>query len=140
MYKREEFYRGTALGSEQRSMPAAFYNEMRLLYQRNETECVFVPVRALQYMAVIDNEEVIFVDIHFRRVIEFSWQAFKPQSRSGLNCPVEYECTWYNRKAADTMLRMPTEFSAAVHRQLQRLRKQEKSSDSKLLSFPLENQ
>ncbi|MEE9328387.1 MAG: hypothetical protein V3U71_13960 [Cocleimonas sp.] len=48
---------------------------------------MFVPIRSMQYMAVIDREEVIFVYAHRREVIEFTWRRFNPQERNSLEDP-----------------------------------------------------
>jgi len=74
MQEIESFERGEELGSEPRKLPAETYNTMRLLLDYSDSSCVFVPIRSMQYMAVIDREEIIFVDAIFaRRSIEFSW-------------------------------------------------------------------
>lgn len=106
MQEIESFERGEELGSEPRKLPAETYNTMRLLLDYSDSSCVFVPIRSMQYMAVIDREEIIFVDAIFaRRSIEFSWHQFKPQKRSNLTDPVSYSFTYYNKKALETMKR-----------------------------------
>lgn len=125
----ESFVRGEALGSEQRLLPAAVYNEMILLFHRRAGSCLFVPIRSMQYMAVIDNEEVIFVDSQRRTTIEFSWQKFTPQTRSSLDDPVTYEFVYYNKKALETMKRAQVEFAKFIHQMNEREIDQNKDSD-----------
>lgn len=138
MYQRESFYRGKTLGSESKCLPGPIYNEMRLLYQRSGKSCLFVPIRSMQYMAVIDDEEIIFVDSQRKRVIEFSWQKFSPQSRNSLEDPVPYEFVYYDTQALKTMLRAQGEFSLCIHQMTERKQAQQKpkKSDHTVLKFP----
>ena len=62
MGQKEVFYRGKKIGHEDRMLPAVTYNAMRLLIDYSDESSVFLPIRSMQYMAVIDHEEVIFVD------------------------------------------------------------------------------
>ena len=123
MNEKESFYRGDELGSEIRSLPAETYNTMRLLLDFSDTSCVFVPVRSMQYMAVIDKEEVIFVDgLKAKKVIELTWKSFKPQERENLIDPVSYSFTYYDEVAIETMKRLQWEFDKALHVQYDRLK------------------
>lgn len=110
MHTKETFYRGAALGNEPRSLPAATYNLMRLLFQHCGESCLFVPVRSMQYQAIIDQSEIIFVDAYRRTVVEFAWQKFNPQSRNSLTDPVPYQFVYYDKQALETMPRMQGEF------------------------------
>lgn len=121
----ESFVRGEALGSESHTLPATIYNEMILLFHRSGGSCLFVPIRSMQYMAVIDNEEVIFVDSQRRKLVEFSWQKFSPQTRTSLEDPVSYEFVYYDMKAIETMKRAQMEFSKFIHQMSERLHEQE---------------
>ncbi len=121
MQKKESFNRGEALGHKARMLPAETYNAMRLLLDYSDASCVFVPIRSMQYMAVIDQEEVIFVDaVSARRSIEFSWQQFKPQQRSSLTEPVAYRFTYYDVKAIETIKRAQGEFNRFVQQMIDR--------------------
>lgn len=61
-------------------------------------------------MAVIDDEEVIFINGHRRSFIEFAWKYFKPQQRKSLSDPVPYEIVFYDQEAAEAMQYIQTEF------------------------------
>ncbi len=136
MKQTEEFSRGKALGFENKLLPSETYNAMRLLLDYSESSCVFVPIRSMQYMAVIDKEEVIFVDaVSARRSIEFSWQYFKPQLRSTLTEPVSYQFTYYDTKAIETMKRAQGEFNKFVHLLLSRTKAQLQPSKDNILPF-----
>jgi len=115
MSDKEIFHRGEEIGFEQRFLPAETYNTMRLLLDYSDAPCVFVPIRSMQYMAVIDYEEVIFMDaISARRSIEFSWQYFKPHERSSLTEPVQFRLAFYDLKALETMKRLQWEFDKGL--------------------------
>jgi hypothetical protein len=68
----------------------------------------------MQYLAIIDNEEIVFVDGLIPRTIEFSWQSFRPQARENLLDSVNYECVIYELKANQTMQRLAGEFFTAL--------------------------
>ena len=115
MYYSESFHRNKALGSKPRTMPALQYNEMRLLFQRCGQSCLFIPIRTLQYLAVIDHEEVIFVDSMRKAYVEFAWRKFIPQTRSSLDDVVPYDFVYYEPKALETIMRVQGEFAQAIH-------------------------
>lgn len=134
MGEKESFYRGDELGSEARSLPAGTYNTMRLLLDYSETSCVFVPVRSMQYMAVIDKEEVIFIDgLKAKKVIELAWKSFKAQDRENLVDPVSYSFTYYDEIAIETMKRLQWEFDKAIHIQYERLKEKLPATDADVI-------
>lgn len=138
MTQYESFYRDKPLGSELRNLPASQYNAMRLLLDFSGKPCVFVPIRTLQYLAVIDREEVIFVDSQVKTAIEFAWRWFQPQARNTLTQPVQYTFEYYHPKALDTMKRAQGEFFQHVQLLASRLRQQEKpvANARKVVRFP----
>lgn len=133
---KEIFGRRQAVAATDRALPSDTYNAMRLLLDYSDDSCVFVPIRSMQYMAVIDHEEVIFVDaISARRLVEFSWQDFRPQDRNSLTEPVLYRFVCYDEKAEETMKRAQVEFSKSVHDQLRNKRKN--ATSIKVAPIPL---
>jgi len=58
----EIFFRRKETAREQVSLPAPLFNRCQLLLNRAATAHVFVPVRSMQFQAVIDSDEIIFVD------------------------------------------------------------------------------
>ena len=113
-YAAESFERGPELARAPSSLPAATYNLTRILLAASKAGCVFVPMRGMQYMAVVDAEEVIFVDSQFKRWVEVSWRAFKPQARAALDEAVAYQAVFYTAQGADTQRRLQGEFHAAL--------------------------
>jgi hypothetical protein len=76
--------------------------------------CVFVPIRSMQVLAVLDHEEFIFVDRERRRWVEIAWQHFRPGERAALDAPVAYEAVYYSPEAHETMKRLQGEFLKAL--------------------------
>lgn len=134
----ESFYRDNTVGSEPRLLPAEQYNAMRLLLDFSGKPCVFVPVRTMQYMAVIDHEEVIFVDSQNKTDVEFAWRWFQPQVRESLSDPVPYTLEYYKPRALENMRRMQGEFFQHVQILAGRMRQQESTvkPEQKVVSFP----
>lgn len=109
----ERFYREQELARVPAFLPAATYNLAHTLLAR-AGQCLFVPIRSLQYMAVLDAEEFIFVDSQNKAWIELAWQHFRPQARSALDERVPFEVVHYLPNAAETMKRLPGEFLKAL--------------------------
>jgi hypothetical protein len=104
------FERGDEIRRERRQLPAEHYNKIRLLYSRTGGEPLFVPMRGMQYLAIVDSEEIVFVDGQGPRVIEVSWQAFRASEREDLRDPVNYTCIYYHEKGIPAMSRLQGEF------------------------------
>ena len=121
----ERFYREQEIARLPGFLPAATYNLAHTLLARAGT-CLFVPIRNLQYMAVLDAEEFIFVDSQNKAWVELAWQHFRPQVRSALDERVPFEVVHYLPQAAETMKRLPGEF----HRALQLISDRQKSEMS----------
>jgi len=109
----ERFYREQEIARLPDFLPAATYNLAHTLLAR-AGKCLFVPIRSLQYMAVLDAEEFIFVDSQNKAWVELAWQHFRPQARSALDERVPFEVVHYLPQAAETMKRLPAEFLKAL--------------------------
>ena len=114
MIVEETFYRPDEIARETRQLPADTYNRAHLLLARSGG-CLFVPIRSMQYLAVLDAEEFIFVDREGGRMIGIAWQRFKPRSRHSLDEPVAYEAVYYTDKGEEIMRRLQGEFHKALH-------------------------
>jgi hypothetical protein len=109
----ERFYREQEITRLPDFIPAAIYNLAHTLLARAGT-CLFVPIRSMQYMAVLDKEEFIFVDSQNKAWVELAWQHFRPQDRSSLDERVPFEQVHYLPHATETMKRLPAEFHQAL--------------------------
>ena len=107
-------YRNAELCREPRFLNAAIYNTAHVLLEHSKDGVVFVPIRSMQYLAVIDHEEIIFLDSQHKSWVEISWQNFHPQRRNALTDPVPYEAVYYTSEAAKVMNRLLNEFSVAL--------------------------
>lgn len=114
MIVEETFYRPAELSREARTLPAEIYNLAHRLLKRAATGCLFVPLRGMQFLAVLDADEIIFVDREGRRLIDLAWQRFVPQARRSLEDPVPYEAVYYSPAAAEVMRRVQGEFHKAL--------------------------
>lgn len=115
MRTRESFYRpDTIVGREPRELAAAIYNRTHLLLRRSGDGCLFVPIRSMQYLAVVDDEEIIFVDANHRPYIELAWRGFRPQARAALDASVPFEVVYYLEKGFEAMRRLVGEFDRAT--------------------------
>ncbi len=114
MFVEETFYRRDEIARAPRTLPAATYNLAHRLLAHAAGGCLFVPIRSMQYLAVLDNEEFIFVDREGGRMIELAWQHFRPGARSALDAPVAYEAVYYSANGAQTMQRLQAEFRKAL--------------------------
>ncbi|MGA7178303.1 MAG: hypothetical protein WBX11_01765 [Thiobacillaceae bacterium] len=106
-------YRGDEILREPRFLPAITYNLAHTLLAHSNG-CVFVPIRTMQYLAIVDHEEIVFVDREASGLIQLAWQHFKPQSRAALDERVPYDVVYYLPEAKETMLRLQTEFPLAL--------------------------
>ena len=107
-------FRDSERSREARSLPASVYNLAKTLMGRSPTGTVFVPIRSMQYLAILDGEEFVFVDHLHKSWIEVAWQYFRPQARSALDEPVPYEAVFYDADGAATMRRLMSEFPKAL--------------------------
>lgn len=114
----ETFYRPAEVAREPRTMPAETYKLAHLMFTRAATGSAFVPIRSMQYLAVIDRDEFIFIDREGGRNIEIAWCKLGPGGRQTLDAPVPYEAVYYSATARATMQRLQGEFQKAL-RQLQ---------------------
>ena len=120
MIVEEPFSRRDEVAREQRSLPATTYNLARVLLAHAANGYLFVPIRGMQYLAVLDNEEFIFVDREGGRMIEIAWRHFRPGERTALDAPVAYEAVYYSASGIQIMQRLQGEFHKALMLLVQR--------------------
>lgn len=108
-------YRDQELACETRYLPAATYNLALTLLARSATGNLFVPIRAMQYLAILDAEEWVFLDGERKCWVDIAWRHFRPQARTSLDEPVEYEAVFYQANARDLMVRLLAELPRALH-------------------------
>ena len=112
------------------SVPAEIYNLYHSLQRRNEVGHVFVPIRSLQFMAILDKNEIVFVDSQSYavseteggRLILLAWKFPASHDRDSLTDAMPCEVVFYANKNSDLQLRMIAEFKEAMELMDQRYR------------------
>jgi len=103
-------------------VPSVIYNLYHSLQMRCETGHVFVPIRTLQFMAVLDKNEIVFVDSQSYatskneggRLILIAWKFPVSHDRDALTDPMPCEIIFYEKKSNDLQLRLVSEFRQAM--------------------------
>ena len=108
------FERDREIERETASLPAGTYNRLTVLFARGAREPLFVPIRSMQYLAIVDHEEIVFVDGAGPRVIEVAWQNFHRQERVNLQAPVTYDRVYYTATGRQISRRLQGEFFKAL--------------------------
>lgn len=131
----ESFYREDPIEVHASALPAELYNLTRRLLARGGAGCLFVPIRSMQYLAVIDAEEIIFVDREAKHLVELAWRGFRPQARERLTEPVAYEIHLYLDKGRGIQARLQGEFFKAL-RDMERRTAPGARTTPQILPFP----
>ena len=142
----ETFFRPKEVARERVNLPASLFNRCLLLRNHSATGNVFVPVRSMQYQAIIDTDEVIFVDNQGYavqngkggRLIILSWLVPAHRSRDSLSEPVPIEVVYYIREDHDTHRRLMGELPKALDRYEERLREHEGTDNSTAAILPFQ--
>lgn len=141
----ETFFLPAIVERKSWQMPAVIYNLYHSLLTKSLTGCVFVPIRNMQFLAVMDKDEIIFVDsLSYAvanndggRLILIAWQLPALHDRNALSDAMPCELLFYGQKSSDIQLRLVAEFRQALQLLDQRYRNQElPASGAKILSLP----
>lgn len=103
-------------------MPADLYTLYHSLFSRNKPGYIFVPIRSMQFMAVLDKREIIFVDSQSYayssneggRLIVIAWKFSPSYEREALTESMPCEIVFYAEKPGDLQLRLIAEFRQAM--------------------------
>ncbi|HET9113435.1 MAG TPA: hypothetical protein VFN66_06160 [Burkholderiales bacterium] len=107
-------YRNPELMRVTRFLPARAYNLAWTMLARSQSGNLFVPLRDVQYLAIIDAEEFVFLDGARKCWIDIAWRNLRPQARSSLEDPVAYDAVYYHPDAETLMLRLQVELPRAL--------------------------
>ncbi|MCM8855650.1 MAG: hypothetical protein LC541_06660 [Candidatus Thiodiazotropha sp.] len=118
----ETFYRPEELACERLTIPAVLYNQCRLMLSRCQYDQIFIPVRSMQIQAVIDEEEVIFVDNQAYairdgeggKLIRLAWKFRRDQERDSLTEPAPIDLIYYDDNARELHTRLIGDFKKAL--------------------------
>ncbi|MGA7983276.1 MAG: hypothetical protein WCA32_23995 [Chromatiaceae bacterium] len=130
---RETFFRPEEHSRQHSSLPADIINAMRTLLTRSGGNCLFVPIRSMQYQAVVERDEIVFVDAQGGyahqdgeggRLIRIAWQPAPVSERESLTAPVTCDVVYYFADLREVQRRLLTEIRPAleqiIRRQLER--------------------
>jgi hypothetical protein len=120
----ETFFRPPETARERVNLPAPLFNRCLLLLNHADSRHVFVPIRSMQYQAIIDASEIIFVDNqgyavsegHGGRLIVLAWDVALRSARDSLSAPVPIEIVYYNSDGHEIHRRLMSEFPKALER------------------------
>lgn len=129
-------YRDPEVYRETRHLPASTYNLAVTLLARCTTRHLFVPIRSMQYMAIVDNEEFVFIDGERKCWIDVAWQNFKPQTRDALDQPVVYQAVYYRENMPAIMARLQSELPAALQVLINKVKLE---GPARIINFPTKN-
>ncbi|MBA3755066.1 MAG: hypothetical protein H0X02_02025 [Nitrosomonas sp.] len=129
-------YRDSEISREPRQLSASTYNLAITLLSRCTTRHLFVPIRSMQYMAIIDSEEFVFIDGERKCWIDIAWQNFKPQVRDALDQPVAYQAVYYRENMSAIMTRLQSEFPVALQVLVNRTKL---DGPARIINFPAKN-
>ncbi len=104
---------GPVLSNTPRSLPATTYRCLRLLIHRLSLP-LFIPLRPLQILAIVDDHEVIFLHPQEKRHALIRWHDFQTQCRDNLEAPVAFMSTRYYPDDDQWEFRLPVEFDHAL--------------------------
>lgn len=123
----ETFFRPPEFSRQRSALPAGVYNALQLLLRRHAGETLFIPIRSMQFQAVLEREEVIFVDSQGGyahqdgvggRLISIAWQPAPPGERDSLTGPVACDIIHYFPDLRETQLRLMSELPPALEQVL----------------------
>ena len=130
----ENFFRPEEVARQSSAIPAALYNACQRLLRRIGADCLFVPLRSMQYQAVIDGEEIIFVDSQGGyayqdgqggRLIRIAWKPRPPEKRESLIESIPCDIVFYFPDLKETQWRLVSELTRTLERIEQREREQQ---------------
>lgn len=133
-YVRETFFRPREYSRAQSALPAVLYNDLQLLLSRGDGGSLFIPIRSMQYQAVAERDEIIFVDSHGGyahqdgeggRLIRIAWRPAPARQRESLSSPIPCEIVYYFADLKETQRRLMSELPPVLGQILRQQREQD---------------
>jgi len=130
-YIRETFFRPADNSRESSALAATLYNDLQLVLKRSGSESLFVPIRSMQFQAVVESEEIIFVDGQGGyayqdgvggRLIRIAWRPASATRRESLDGPVPCEIVYYFPDLKEIQRRLMSAFPPVLRQILQQQR------------------
>jgi len=130
-FVRETFFRPREHTRERSALPAIVFNNLSLILKRSGSESLFIPIRSMQFQAIVEREEIIFVDSHGGyahqdgkggRLIRLAWQTASARERESLDGPVPCEIVYYFPDLKEIQRRLMSAFPPVLRQILQQQR------------------
>ena len=130
---RETFFVPPEIACVPGHLPARVYNTLQLLLRRHQEEGLFLPIRSMQFQAILTATEILFVDSHGGyahqdgeggRLVRLAWQPARPGERESLDGPVPCLVHYYFANLQETQRRLMSEFPPILEYALERQRTQ----------------
>jgi hypothetical protein len=128
-YVRETFFRPDEYARDDSALPAAIIDGLRRLLTRHERANLFLPIRSMQYQAIIERDEIVFVDgqggyAHQDgiggRLITLAWQPQPTGERTALDGPVPCRIIYYFPDLKETHRRLVGEVRKVLDQEARR--------------------
>jgi len=118
----ETFFLPDEISRQPWTLPADIYNLSRTLLGRSEFECAFVPIRSMQYLAIITHDEIVFVDSQAYaccngeggRLIMLVWKFDTTNLRDALDQPQPCRVVYYTPDGDQIQLRLISAYREAL--------------------------
>jgi len=118
----ETFFRPPVHEERASAVPVQLYTLCRRALKRSGGHCAFVPIRSMQFQAVIDEDEVVFVDSQAYmvqrgvggRVILLAWRFPATGTLDSLERPVPCSVIYYRAGLLEVQRRLQGEFTKAL--------------------------
>jgi len=132
-HETHSFFIPPAFSTQLSAINSAAYNLAHILLNRTESDYVLVPVRSMQYLAVIDGNDFWFVDSQAYavnqneggRMITVSWHTDSASERTSLGQNIPLKVIFYARDMQQIQTRLTGEFYQAMQQMDQRYRDQQ---------------
>ncbi len=134
------FFRPAEYARRKGTIPASLFRLCRRAWRRSGQAHEFIPVRSMQVLAVLGEDETIFVDsLDYRvcdgiggRVIQLAWSSPGVGALQGLDHPVPCEVIHYQAGLDEMQRRLLGQFRGALEDAEQR---DAPAADARILHF-----
>jgi len=143
----QSFFTPDEFSRKKSRLLAAAYNLAHVLLNRSQSSHVFIPIRSLQYLAIIEKNAFWFVDSlayavsgnEGGRLIRVSWHPIiSATERDGLTQHMDCEVIYYGEDMSDIQTRLTGEFYQAML-QIDQRHRDSLPSNGKIKILPLKS-
>jgi len=126
----QTFFLPNRFSEKHSTLPSTHYNLAHTLLNRTKSEYIFIPIRSMQYLAIIDGNDFWFVDSQAYavsneeggRMITVSWHPDPGLEKESLDQHHPMKVVFYERDMSDIQIRLCGEFYQAMQLVDQRYR------------------